>query len=178
MSESASEVFGSEPERVARFFDLDARPRRLWRSEELGAILRHQLAAPVFFDLERFEPEKAARLQATLAGGVSGGEIRSYADLFHLWRPPLELLRLTKDFAKSHLNHPDATLPREVATVLYYASILVARLRCGESLSRLNEEALLKGVLWVLAQSWVDAETRALFEEGHARLGERKPSAE
>ncbi len=170
MSESADEVFNSEPERLAEFFKLGARPQRLWRSDELDAILRHQLAAPVFFDLEAFEPEKAAQLRAALAGEGTTGPIQSFSDLLHLWHPPLELLRLTKDFAKSHLGHLDATLPREVATVLYYASILVARMRCAEFLTRLNEEALLKGVRWVLDQPWLDPETRALFQEGERRM--------
>jgi hypothetical protein len=147
-----------------------APPPRLWRTEELGAVLRLQLAAPIFSLLEEFEPEKAARLEAVLAvdGHFSG--IGCFADLFHLSPPPRELLSSTKDLARSQLANPQAMLPREITLVLFYASLLLLHLRCYEPLSSLNRGALFKGVQWALEQSWLDGEARRLFEEGQRRL--------
>ena len=83
-------------------------------------------------------------------------------------------MSITKDFARSQLGNPEALLPHEVASVLYYASLLLTYLRCHEPLSRLNEEVLLKGLRGALDQPWLDGEMRELFEEGRRRMQERR----
>jgi hypothetical protein len=143
---------------------------RMWRTDELRLFLRIHLAAPVFPDLESFDPERSVGLEATLASDPYYSQIESFADLFHLAPPPIELLRLVKDYAKHQIDSPEALLPREIASVLYYASVLLAHLRCQEPLSKLNESALLRGVQWALYQPWLDTETRRLFQEGQRRL--------
>ena len=47
----ADELDKTEPPRLAEMLALDGRPGRAWRAEELSAVLRHQLDAPLEFDL-------------------------------------------------------------------------------------------------------------------------------
>ena len=80
--------------------------------------------------------------------------------------PPAGLLRSTKDFAESQLLLVDAPLPADVARVLYYGSLLVARGRCREAigdLSDLSNAELLAGVDWVISQDWVGSEIKERF---------------
>jgi hypothetical protein len=57
-------------------------------------------------------------------------------------------------------------LPPEVATLLYYAAILVARRRHGQRITQLDDNSLRSGVEWSLQQPWVDQRTKSLFQEG------------
>ena len=62
------------------------------------------------------------------------------------------------------MRDPAAALPSEVATVLYVADVVVARVGCGQSISHLSDAAVHDNVRWVLAQPWLDPPTRRLFE--------------
>jgi len=159
----------TEPRLLARMLAIDNEEMPCWLLSELGAVLRHQLMAPIEFDLSRLDPQAALRLQRELRTAVP--RIRSFADLFRHPRPPLKLLELTKQFAKASRNHPESPLPEEVASLLYYACIVAARLRCGRRISDLDDDALAKALRWVLQQEWLDAETRTLFRQGQQALG-------
>jgi hypothetical protein len=139
----------------------------LWRAEELAAVLRHQLSAPV-----DFEPHGGSREphrgHARTKPGIA---VANFQELFHHPNPPVELLLLTKEFAKASRVQLESLLPQEVATVLYYASIVVARTRLGKRISGLDDKTTRKGVEWVVAQPWVDERTRGLFQEGLVAFG-------
>jgi hypothetical protein len=172
----ADDLVRSQTGQAAGALGPEVQAPRLWRPEELRTFLRLQITSPLFPDIEGFDPEGAARIESVLAADTYYRGIECFADLFHLFPPPLELLRLTKGFARSQLGNPEALLPQEVASVLYYASMLLAYLRCHEPLNRLNEGALLKGLHWGLEQTWLNSETRALFEEGTRRLTQPRPA--
>jgi hypothetical protein len=144
----------SDPKSLAELLRVGGGADPLWRPEELAAVLRHQLAAPVEFDPP--DPATAKRKPA----------VANFLELFEHPHPPLELLLRTKDFAKANRGRLEGLLPQEVATVLYYASIVVARLRLGERLSDLDDQTVRKGIDWALAQPWVDGPVRRLFTEG------------
>jgi hypothetical protein len=165
----ALDVHNTDPRLLARMLDLDALNGRGWQPEELSAILRHQLAGPMEFELNN---SSTVRRQGRRA--VRRLRIRSFADLLHHPRPPLKLLQLTKEFAKASRNHPDSPLPDEVASLLYFASIVVARLRWGRRISDLDDVALGHGLRWGAEQAWVDDATRRLFREGLAFLSCRE----
>ena len=105
-----------------------------WNPDELAAILRHQLAAPVEFDLTYLEKKRPVSLDTLHS--LQGPAIASFHDLFHHPRPPIELLRSTKEFAKSSRIRPEAPLPEEIATLLYLLSIATAMTRLGCPLRR------------------------------------------
>lgn len=151
---SARAADNSEPGSLASMLEVGWETGRPWGEGDLAAVLRHQFAAPVGCDLGPAGADASADRRAG---------IRTFGDLLHHPAPPVELLVLAKDFAKASRADPHAPLPKEIAAVLYFAAIVVARRRCGARISQLSPEELRAGVDWVLAQPWVDAATRGLF---------------
>lgn len=148
---------------LARLLDLDDAAGDLWMPDELGAVLEHQLNAPLATDLGHLEPGLDARLAAISPD--SGPPVRTFRDLFTHPHPPVELLESTKRFAKHCRNHARNALPVEVASVLYLLSIVVALRRCGRRISGLDSESLRYGVDWARRQPWLDETTRNLLRE-------------
>jgi len=93
----------------------------------------------------------------------------TFGDLLHHPQPPLEMLQRVKRFAKACKVKAEGPLPPEVATVLYFASIVVALLRCEARISELDNKAIRTGTEWALAQTWLDQPTRSIFEEAAAK---------
>jgi hypothetical protein len=166
--DSAGAVFKSQPKTLATLMSAGAEEGRLWRADELGAIFRHQLAAPMLMDLGGFDPGTAARLK-TLSAAQSL-LLKSFSDLFHHPSPPLELLRLTKDFAKANMDQAESTLPAQVAAALYYASIAAALARLDIRISQLKDAELREGLLWARGESWIDSETKQLLDQAAGKL--------
>ena len=163
MNGAMDNLADSKPTRLATLFELDGQDgERVWRPDELAAILRHQLAAPVQYDLRSLERGEAGKLKRLAE--AEGLLLRSFGDLLDHAHPPIELLRMTKDFAKACRQSPTSPLPREIATVLYYAAIAVALLRCGHRITKLSNADLRQGMESMLGHDWLDARMRALFE--------------
>jgi hypothetical protein len=146
---------------LALFLEMDEGPRRIWPADDLGGILRHQLATSVQLDLEGLGTTFKMRL-AALPISQQPGKL-TFGELFHLAKPSVELLNLVKQFAKASRVREETVLPAEIATVIYLASIVVARLRYGKRISEQSDEALSYGIQWVIDQPWVDETTRQLF---------------
>lgn len=149
---------------LSQLLDPSELGKRIWRSSELEAILKHQLTSSVGFDLGELEKGLARRLRT--ASAAEGLLLQNFKDLFQHQCPPVELLVLTKDFAKRHLGHPESPLPQEIARVLYLASITVAMIRCHRRISSLGDAAIRSGLEWAIGQQWLDEATRSLFREG------------
>jgi len=164
MEKTEQALLDSDPHALAALLDAGSDDDRIWNPAELEAILKHQLSAPIEVDLVSLERHLAARLR--LAASSQGLLLRSFGDLLHHPHPPLELLKLTKDFAKACRLSRGGPLPREIATVLYFASIVAALVRCRRRITRLDDANTRQGVEQCLAQSWLDAPTRRLFEDG------------
>ena len=147
----------AHPSRLAMMLTVEGVDR--WRPDEMAAILRHQLSSQLEADL-------AAADRAGLAPSPM-----TFGELLHHLRPPVALLERVKHFAKASKAKSTGPLPPQVATLLYFASIVAARLRCDARISGLDDDAILKGTQWALAQSWIDPPTRTLFEEAVAKLG-------
>jgi hypothetical protein len=148
----------------------------LWRADELAALFRHQMSAPVLMDLGSFDPRTAEQLETLTA--AQGLLLSSFADLFDHPAPPLALLQLVKDFAKANRDHPESGLPREIATALYFASIAAALVRLDKRISQLPEAELQRGLRWTQEQRWLDEKTRALLDDALKKLsaeGSSKP---
>ena len=164
MEKTEQALLDSDPHALAALLDAGSDDDRIWNPAELEAILKHQLSAPIEVDLVSLERHLAARLR--LAASSHGLLLRSFGDLLHHPNPPLELLKLTKDFAKACRLSRGGPLPREIATVLYFASIVAALVRCQRRITRLSDADTRHGVEQCLAQSWLDAATRQLLDEG------------
>ena len=87
----------AEPDSLARLLDLN--DETLWERGELGDILRHQLDAPVDFDLSRLGSAPGETLRSVSHSGLA--PIHSFRDLFEHEKPPVKLLKWTKQFARS-----------------------------------------------------------------------------
>ena len=85
-SDSADSVAQSRPESLAAFLAAGGERARLWQPDELGSILRHQMAAPVLVDLGAFDAATAARLK-TLTDGQKL-LLKSFADLLSITPKP------------------------------------------------------------------------------------------
>jgi len=68
-----------------------------------------------------------------------------------------------KAAAKSHIDHGASELPRDVATIIYYAAIASALTRCAERITTLTDDELRQGLRWVLACSWAGGRTKELM---------------
>ena len=170
------DVSSMSPQSLARMMDLDERIGELWRPGELAAILEHQLSAPVEFDFSYLGEEASQRVRAL--SSVRGPQIRSFGDLLHHPHPPIELLELTKQFAKDCRKRPDGPLPGEIATVLYYASIVAAITKCGRRISKLDHQSLRYALDWALEQAWLDEKTRELLREGYRAVDTAGPETD
>lgn len=164
----------SEARSLAAFLAAGSEHSRLWRPDEVAAIFRHQMAAPVLVDLAGYDAVFAARLKAVAEAQTL--LLKSFADLFQHPSPPLELLELTKDFAKANMDQPESVLPGEVAAALYYASIACALVRLGRRISRLTDAELRRGFQWMVARPWTDASTRQLFEAALQKIAGDTPA--
>ena len=120
----------------------------LWRPEELGDVLRHQLSAP---------------LETAGTGGDEPGRPTHGELLFREEDPPAAALRRVKDWAKPFMSCDDGDVPPEVAGVLYFAAILAARVRLGLRISELPDARLGEGARWALGLVWLDAAAVPLF---------------
>jgi RNA polymerase sigma-70 factor (ECF subfamily) len=147
---SASGDSRTDPLALSRLLEL---PRP---SADSAALLQQGLTGPLPLDVTCLEVEL-----------VPG----SLAELLHHPNPPAGLLDLAKHFAKETRDDPDSPLPREVSTLLYYASISVALARCGRRITRHDDATLRQGFEWGCAQPWVDEPTRDLLREGLRALG-------
>jgi hypothetical protein len=156
-------AFTKRPGALAALINSGSESAHLWRPNEFAAIFKHQLSAPVFVDLGQMPKRAATRLKNL--SDAQGLLLKSFSELFHHPAPPIELLELTKDFAKANMNHPESALPSEIATALYFTSIAAAYVRLGARISRLGDLDLRRGWLWTRDQVWVDEKTKTLLVE-------------
>jgi hypothetical protein len=126
-------------------------------------MLRHQMMTLCYVDLVDHDPDEAEQVRRLLA--EADPPIATFDDLLSHAQPPQVLLQRVKDFAKACRSDPDGDLPEAIAAVLYFGSLLSAR-RAGYGISRVTDDELRNGVLWVLAQPWLDGTLRQRFEDG------------
>lgn len=133
-------------------------------------MLRHQLAAPLAFDLGNALPDKLAvrALDPALqeAGKLGIKSFKSFQDLFTHANPPLELLVSAKNiFKRQSGSAADRRPEQQVAYVLYLLTILMAKARCGRPITKLGDDAVSRSAQWALSQEWVDAATKSLLTQ-------------
>jgi hypothetical protein len=159
-------VYRAQTEKLAQLLEAEADAPTVYWGADLAAVLKHQLAAPL-----------AQELSSPLSSvdGVSAPlshldpSLASFGDLLHHPNPPIELLKLAKAFAKSCRANAEL-LPAEVSTLIYYAVIMVARVRLGQTITALSDDGLKQGLAWGIEQPWVDQKTKDLLAEGAAAL--------
>lgn len=146
---------------MAELIELDVDPRRVWRTDELGAVLLHELALPVSVALG--ELTLGAVEQPT--GGDSEGSLRltSLGTLLHHPAPPLELLRQVKEAAKHARHDPHGQLPEEVAALIYAMAIAAGVLRHGREITSMTDQGVRDTLVWGASRPWLDDSSRLLL---------------
>src|SRR5688572_8445974 len=109
MRDPADPLENIDPVTLSEFFSVG----EVWTAEELREVLAHQLRAALVYDLG-----SAGALRDAEALGQQG--VRTFGDLIRHANPPVDLLRLAKDYFKSSLVSEDGPLPPDVARLLYY----------------------------------------------------------
>lgn len=155
MTREENSIHESDPGRLAELMEAGDRP--VWAPEELEAVLAHELSAPLELALPGAAP-LLARLEPAAEPPENLGELLRCPD------PPVELLRLGKEFAKSSRANAGA-LPAEVATVLYFACIAAALLHAGARITELDDRALGQGMRWAAGRPYLDGPTRTLLQD-------------
>jgi len=156
---------GVNAEAIRQMMTPDPEGSALWAVGELRDLFRHQLDAPLAFDFAQLDAARGQLLRELTRGAVPP-PLHSFRDLLHHPRPPVELLYFLKEFSKAARTNPDAPLPAEIATALYYAGIAAALLRAGGvRITTMDDPDLATGFRWALEQPWADEQTRALFRD-------------
>ncbi|MDH3584325.1 MAG: hypothetical protein OER86_08935, partial [Phycisphaerae bacterium] len=141
-------------------------PRELeshsWQEDEFQAVLQGQMLAPLELELGTVDPVAWSSHFRALARAASP-PIETLLDLFLHDDPPLDLLVAVKDYAKGLYHDDPSPLPREVAAVLYFASLAVAGRHHDRKITDLDDAAVRRGTAWASTQDWVDDTTRRLL---------------
>lgn len=152
-------------------------PATLWEPGELAAVLRHQLAAPLDFTPpvaeDRTDRPPTPRPDAV---ALPSGSPQTFGALLFSPDPPIDLLIRLKGFAKPFVTTSKGALPREIAAVLYYGSIILARTRYGRRISELDDASLKYGLDGMVHCDWLDESSRRLMEEGLRCLAATPPT--
>ncbi|HEY7088350.1 MAG TPA: hypothetical protein VH518_09700 [Tepidisphaeraceae bacterium] len=144
-----------------------------WSSTDLREMLQHQLAAPMHLSLGTLSAEVSHQIR-TIRPALN--PLMTLGQLLRHEKPPVQLLKLVKRFAKICRGDPENPLPSEIVMLLYYTSITVALVRLNQSISRLSPESLERGLRWLSAQPWLTEDLRPLLLEGLAHRGSQGES--
>lgn len=162
MSDSRT-IHAAQPQSLARLLSEQSLPRHVWSDDEIGAVLMHQWRAPLRVSLEGISPQQREALRQL--ADADELLVHSFGDLLSHRSPPLELLRIMKDFAKAIGLHPASPLPPDAARVMYLGAIAAARVRCGQRISSISDGELIEGLRWTLSRPWVSLQIANVFEE-------------
>jgi len=161
-------LFETDPKHLASLIsDDDDIGERIWNPDELAAILRHQLTTSLQVDLAGVGSAAGRLKEEAAAGGLL---LKSFGDLLQHPHPPLALLKMMKDFGKACRISPACAMPREISSIIYFASIIAAMTRRSRRITKLTDSDLRKALRWALALPWLDDITRAVFLEGQQFL--------
>ena len=169
MTETEQTIFMSRPESLARILALDEDAGDLWAPEELRAMWQHQMRTPVDIDLGGFNAPGAGPLQSSAAMQSFKG--KTFSELFADRQPPIEVLKLTKEFAKDTLKQAEEKQLKEIASALYYAAYAAGLLRYQKLIGSMKAEELKPGFSWAVKLSWLDDQTRELIGKARDLLG-------
>ncbi len=164
-------ALSSRAEKLSRLFNLNEKTPEQWSERTLPAMARHQFATPLGFDLRglTLKPADGEARETWLSQAAANG-IESFEDLLFHREPPLELLRLAKDFFKKRTRECQKGSAEWQVAYLFYLLAIVAAAAESARISSLTPQDLLKGIGWAVEQSWVDDKTKHLLSADAQRL--------
>ena len=158
----AQDACHDDPERVGELVSLGSAPRFSWETTDFESILRHQLSLSCKREMENAGEVAGAPRNSPSEAAATPSDFKS---VLVSETPSLEMLVSIKEFAKLVASDPQFSLPDEVAKVLYFAAITVARLQLDERISRLNDVELRYGCGWTTSRQWVPECLKQIFRK-------------
>lgn len=132
-----------------------------WSSQDLCAILEHQLATPLVSELDHLA--EASRLSSDLVLPVlEACGCQTFRDVIQNPCQSADAIRLIKNLAKASLTH-DGDLPRDVARVLYVLAILRGRQAGVSDVTSLDNASLEREARRCLTFGWLPEEIRRVL---------------
>jgi len=137
---------GCPDHELTGFFNVEATRGSEWRRSDIQAMLNHYLTGPTAA-VVKVPPECGEWTE------------RPLAELFALDAPPLAMLKAVKNTGRSLIRHPEYGVPPDIGAWLYFIPIAIAGLRHQTPISRSTDDAIYKGLSWLLEQRWLDENT-------------------
>jgi len=164
-------VRSSKAAQLSKMMDLDPAVPDPWTTRDLPGMLRHQFAALLEFDLASMKlPGRAAGNRKDALEGAAAAGVKSFEDLLFHQEPPLELLKLSKEFFKWRTQVCAKSTPEWKISYLFYLLSILAAGEGMQLLSTLSSTDLIKSTGWALKQGWVDEKTKELILSARKRL--------
>ncbi len=149
---------------LSDLFDLRADDTE-WEDGELNDILEHQLSVPLVQEFGESGDQKELNPVGKAEGGDPVDSAQTFQDVFEAPEPDLQCLQRIKVFAQRSRASRGGPLPDDVAAVLYYASILIALIRCEKRITSLSNQELARGVRGLLSRGWLNTDRREWLEK-------------
>lgn len=159
-----SDVPNMSPEKVSQALAVGSGVSTSWRRTEFGSVLQFQMDAPLVLDLATSDDALRGELEQLV--DESDPSAFSLKDLFFHARPSVSLLIRVKNFAKAMRFDDRHRLPPEVATVIYFAAIAVAKAKCSSMITELADADLRSAKEWIETQEWIDEPLKRLILTG------------
>jgi hypothetical protein len=141
-----------------------------WTDRDLAEMFDHQLRTPLLKFL-RLAPADLDLL-SSLAPAPEQAALLTFGDVFKHSNPPVQILRLIKDYAKHAGADAENSLPRPLASALYSLAIAAALVRGGHRITAMKNPEITEGLDWIIAQSWIDISMRQLATQALALLSQ------
>ena len=106
---TGSDLSGSEPQMLSRLIGVGDRSSHDWQHDELASIMRHQLDADLVGELGGADIRTRHRVADMQPHDRP--RLTTIRDLLCASNPPIELLILAKEYARSFHSHPESPLP-------------------------------------------------------------------
>ena len=165
-----SAVYDSDAQRLLQIIGVNENTATEWALTDIASIFRHQMNAPLDFDLSAEGPQGATAGSTPIEGDNRG--ITTFGELFRHPAPPIELLKLSKGFFKRIVaTHPKNSAEHQVAYVSYLLSVILARRCHGKRISDLKDSTLITGLDWALTQTWVEKSIHKVLRDARPTFG-------
>ena len=167
LNDITSAIASSDAGQLLRLIGLDEATKSGWAVVDAASIFHHQMNAPLDFDLSGETRPGNTTLSALkeLSAAQTLG-IKTFGQLFRHPSPPIEILKLAKDFFKRMAGvHPKDSAEYQVAYACYVLSVTVVRIKHEKRITNLSDASLLKGLDWTLRQAWVETSIRQVLDQ-------------
>jgi hypothetical protein len=155
------DIRDAEPKRLAELMQVGRTGQRAWPPTDMSAIFTHLLATRLNQVVGASDAERGILPRG---GEVSLNDITLGELLFQHPCPSLTLLTSVKDYAKVVDRSPEAPLPAEVGTVLYYLAVAAALAHHRAMITGADAASVRAGLTWALNQSWIGPTVRPVYE--------------